>query len=124
MQQLTTKASAAAGLGALSRLIGAHSALTRELSAQLVGEHGLTLSECEVLMLLARAPERSKRRIDLAREVRLSPSGVTRMLDRMEATGLVEKGVCEKDARVTYAVLTDTGMTKLEQAWPDHCAAI
>jgi DNA-binding MarR family transcriptional regulator len=122
MQQLSTETSAA--VRALGRLIGAHSALTRELSAQLVEQHGLTISECEVLLLLSRAPERAMRRIDLSREVRLSPSGITRMLDRMEATGLVEKGACDKDARVSYAVLTEAGMAKLQDAWPDHCAAI
>jgi DNA-binding MarR family transcriptional regulator len=74
--------------------------------------------------LLARAPQRSMRRVDLSRDVRLSPSGVTRMLDRMEATGLVEKGACKQDARVSYAVLTEAGMDKLQQAWPDHVAAV
>ena len=121
MQQLTTKISSS--MEALARLIGAHSTLTRELSAQLVEQHGLTLSECEVLLLLSRAPERAMRRIDLAREVRLSPSGVTRMLDRLEATGLVGKGSCSADARVTYAVLTPAGAAKLQEAWPDHVAA-
>ncbi len=109
---------------AMGQLIGAHSALTRELSAQLVEQHGLTLSEVEVLLLLSRAPKQSMRRIDLSRDIRLSPSGVTRMLDRMEATGLVEKGVCEQDARVSYAVLTDAGIAKLHAVWPDHLAAI
>jgi DNA-binding MarR family transcriptional regulator len=110
-----------AGFG---RLIGAHAALTRELSAQLVEQHGLTMSELEVLLLLSRAPERAMRRVDLSREVRLSPSGITRMLDRMEATGLVAKGSCKEDARVSYAVLTKAGSDKLREAWPDHCAAI
>lgn len=64
------------------------------------------------------------RRIDLSREVRLSPSGITRMLDRLETTGLVEKGSCAKDARVTYAVLTDAGMKKLRECAPDHLAEI
>jgi DNA-binding MarR family transcriptional regulator len=108
----------------MGQLIGAHSALTRELSAQLVAQHRLTMSEVEVLLLLSRAPEHSMRRIDLSRDVRLSPSGVTRMLDRMEATGLVGKGTCEEDARVSYAVLTDEGMSRLQAAWPDHVAAI
>jgi DNA-binding MarR family transcriptional regulator len=121
MQQLTAKISSSTE--ALGRLIGAHSALTGELSAQLVEQHGLSLSECEVLLLLSRAPERAMRRIDLAREVRLSPSGVTRMLDRLEATGLVEKGSCSDDARVTYAVLTPAGAAKLQEAWSDHVAA-
>jgi DNA-binding MarR family transcriptional regulator len=98
--------------------------LNAELSVLLDAQHGLNLNEFEVLVLLARAPERAMRRVDLAREVRLSPSGVTRMLDRLEAAGLVEKGLCASDARVTYAVLTDAGMEKLERSTPDHVAAV
>jgi MarR family transcriptional regulator, 2-MHQ and catechol-resistance regulon repressor len=109
---------------ALGHLLGAHATLTRQLSAQLVEEHGLTMSEYEVLFLLAREPDHAMRRIDLSREVRLSPSGVTRMLDRLEATGLVEKGQCDKDARVTYAVLTETGMRKLRECSPAHFEAV
>jgi MarR family transcriptional regulator, 2-MHQ and catechol-resistance regulon repressor len=108
---------------AVGRLIGAHAALTRELSAQLVADHGLTLSEYEVLILLASAPDGVMRRVDLAHEVRLSPSGVTRMLDRLEAGGLVGKALCEKDARVTYAQLTEAGVAKLEECAPGHVAA-
>jgi MarR family 2-MHQ and catechol resistance regulon transcriptional repressor len=108
---------------ALGRLIGAHAALTRELSAQLVADHGVTLNEYEVLLLLAHAPDRSMRRVDLATEVRLSPSGVTRMLDRHERAGLVEKGECPSDGRVTYAVLTEAGVAKLEECSRDHLAA-
>ena len=123
MQQLTPKTSPRS-VEALGHLLGAHATLTRQLSAQLVEAHGLTMSEYEVLFLLSREPDHAMRRIDLSREVRLSPSGVTRMLDRMEATGLVEKGACAKDARVTYAVLTDAGMQKLHECSPDHFAAI
>ncbi len=108
---------------AVGRLIGAHAALTRQLSAQLVAEHGLTLNEYEVLLLLARAPERAMRRVDLAHDVRLSPSGITRLLDRLEAAGLVGKRQCEADARVTYAELTTAGMAKLERCAPDQAAA-
>jgi len=99
-------------------------ALTQELSAELVERHGLNISELEVLVLLSRAPERAMRRIDLSRGVRLSPSGITRMLDRLETTGLVGKRACSEDARVSYAVLTEAGMETLRAAWPDHCAAI
>jgi DNA-binding MarR family transcriptional regulator len=122
MQQLTSQTSPA--VTALGHLLGAHSTLTRQLSAQLVEQHGLTINEYEVLLLLSHEPDRRMRRIDLSREVRLSPSGVTRMLDRLEATGLVEKGGCRSDARVTYAVLTDAGTAKLHESSPDHCAAI
>jgi DNA-binding MarR family transcriptional regulator len=122
MQQLSTQASVA--VTSFGRLCGAHAALTEELSAELVERHGLTINELEVLMLLWGAPERAMRRIDLSRGVRLSPSGITRMLDRMETTGLVGKRACSEDARVSYAVLTEAGMEKLRAAWPDHCAAI
>lgn len=122
MQQLTPKTSPRTQ--AYGHLLGAHATLTRALSALLEQEHGLTMSEYEVLFLLARQEDHSMRRIDLSREVRLSPSGITRMLDRLEATGLVEKGACAKDARVTYAVLTDTGMQKLRDCAPVHQAEI
>jgi len=123
MQHLTPKTSRGAA-ETVGHLVGAHATVTRQLSAQLVERHGLTLSEYEVLLLLSRQPDRSMRRVDLSREVRLSPSGVTRMLDRMETTGLVEKGACKSDARVTYAVLTEAGMTKLRDCSPDHFAAV
>jgi len=122
MQQLNTQESIA--VTSFARLCGAHGALTQQLSAELVEGHGLTISELEVLFLLSRAPERAMRRVDLSREVRLSPSGITRMLDRLETTGLVGKRACSEDARVSYAVLTEAGREKLRAAWPDHCAAI
>jgi len=122
MQQLTPKTSSKSQ--AYGHLVGAHATLTRRLSALLEEEHGLTMSEYEVLFLLSRQEDHSMRRIDLSREVRLSPSGITRMLDRLEATGLVEKGSCARDARVTYAVLTDAGMTKLRDCAPVHQAEI
>jgi DNA-binding MarR family transcriptional regulator len=122
MQQLTTKTPLEVVV--LGRLISAHSALTGELTAQLVAEHGLTMSELEVLLLLERAEERAMRRVDLAREVRLSPSGITRLLDRLEASGFVEKGACKSDARVTYAILTDAGFAKLRECIPGHFDAI
>ena len=124
MEQLNAKALASPAVVALARLIGAHADLSRELSAQLVERHGLALSEYEVMLLLSRAPERAMRRVDLSREVRLSPSGVTRMLDRLEVTGMVEKRACASDGRVSYAALTDAGMAKLEQSAPDHIAAV
>src|SRR3954447_6453663 len=123
MQQLTPKTSLKT-TEAFVHLLGAHATLTRRLSVQLEQEYGLTMSEYEVLFLLSREEDHSMRRIDLSREVRLSPSGITRMLDRLESTSLVEKGSCAKDARVTYAVLTDTGMEKLRECAPDHMGEI
>jgi len=104
--------------------MGAHATLTRQLSTLLEEQYGLAMSEYEVLFLLSRQDDHAMRRIDLSREVRISPSGITRMLDRLETTGLVEKGSCAKDARVTYAVLTDAGMTMLRECSPAHLAEV
>jgi DNA-binding MarR family transcriptional regulator len=101
-------------------LSAAYSTVTRELSASLVANHGLTINDYSCLLLLSRASEEGMRRIDLANELRLSPSGITRLLDRLEDQGLVGKGACKEDARVSYAILTDTGLAKLKEAAPGH----
>ena len=103
-----------------ANLAAAYSTLTRELSASLVAQHGLTINDYGCLLLLSRAGEEGMRRIDLANELRLSPSGITRLLDRLEDQGLVGKGACKEDARVSYAILTDDGLTKLKDAAPGH----
>ena len=105
---------------AFSGLLGAHATLTRELSAALVASHGLTINDYGCLLLLHRAGEDGMRRIDLANQLQLSPSGITRLLDRLEDQGLVAKGECKSDARVSYAILTDAGHEKLRAAAPGH----
>jgi MarR family transcriptional regulator, 2-MHQ and catechol-resistance regulon repressor len=121
-QQLKTKTSPATE--ALGSLLGAHATLTRELSAQLVARHGLTMNEYGALLLLSRAGEEGMRRIDLATALQLSPSGITRLLDRLMTAGFVGKGECSTDARVSYAILTDAGLEKLRECAPDHVADI
>jgi DNA-binding MarR family transcriptional regulator len=106
------------------RLLRGHAAATRELSARLVAEHGLTINDYECLLHLSRAEQRALRRVDLAELLILTPSGVTRLLDGLERAGYVEKRSCETDARVTYAALTDAGLAKLEAASCDHVAAV
>jgi MarR family transcriptional regulator, 2-MHQ and catechol-resistance regulon repressor len=117
-QQLKTQA--LPSTDAFGSLIGAHSVLVRELSASLVARHGLTVNDYGTLLLLARGGEEGMRRIDLANELNLSPSGITRLLDRLEDQGLVGKGECKSDARVSYAILTDAGLAKLREAAPGH----
>ena len=64
------------------------------------------------------------RRIDLARGLGLTASGVTRLLDGLERDGLVEKRTCSSDARVTYAALTAAGAQRLEQASCSHVGSV
>ena len=105
-------------------LIRAHAGLTRQLNAQLTVDHGLTLSDFEVLVRLSRADDRRMRRVDLADQVLLSASGVTRLLDGLERQGLVERASCASDRRVVYAVLTDEGLDRLRNAATSHFAQI
>ena len=112
------------GLSAWIRFLRAHAAITRELSARLEAEHGLTLSDYDVLVQLYYAPERRMRRVDIARSVLLTASGITRLLEGLERTGLVCKGRCDEDARVTYAVLTPQGAAAFEAAQKTHHADI
>jgi DNA-binding MarR family transcriptional regulator len=107
-----------------ARLLRAHAAVVRELSAELEAEHGLTINDYEVLLRLSHADGRMMRRVDLAAEVLLSPSGITRLLQGLERAGWVEKANCETDARVSYAKLTDAGTTKLRAAAKTHVAGI
>jgi DNA-binding MarR family transcriptional regulator len=105
-------------------LLRAHAALFRELNADLVNQHGLTINDYEVLLHLARAEGRRLRRVDLADRLILTASGITRLLDGLERAGYVEKARCESDARVTYAVLTREGLDKLREAGDTHVGGI
>jgi DNA-binding MarR family transcriptional regulator len=105
-------------------LLRAYSHATRQLNAQLTADHGLTISDYEVMLRLARAPDRRMRRVDIAEQVLLTASGITRLLDGLERAGYVERASCETDRRVVYAVLTDDGVTKLRDASESHVAQI
>jgi DNA-binding MarR family transcriptional regulator len=109
---------------AFAKLLRTHSTLTRELSARLVTDHGLTITDYQCLLTLALAEDGALRRVDLAEQLLLTPSGVTRLLDGLERDGWVRKGTCSSDARVTYAVLTDEGRERLESAGRSHVAQV
>jgi DNA-binding MarR family transcriptional regulator len=121
---LTNQLSSKPALEVWLRLLRAHAAARRRLDAELQGAHGLTAVGYEALLLLSQAEERALRRVDLAEGLGLSPSGVTRLLDGLERDGLVTKGSCSSDARVTYAVLTDAGAERLEQASCSHGGSV
>ena len=104
--------------------IRSHSAITRELSAQLQREHGLTLNDYEVLLVLSHAEGGKMRRVDLAETILLTASGITRLLEGLERAGYVCKETCPSDARVSYAKLTDDGRQKLSEAAVTHLRGI
>ena len=114
----------ASSADAWARLRRGHAAATRELSAQLVAEHGLTVNDYGALLALSRAEGDRMRRVDLAEELLLTASGITRLLEGLERAGLVERAECASDRRVAYAVLTPAGREKLEAASDSHLAGI
>jgi Transcriptional regulators len=112
------------GVDAFVALVRTHATATRALNAQLSADHGLTVSDYEVLLRLSGAPDHRLRRVDLAEQVLLTASGITRLLDGLERQGWVERGACDSDRRVVYAVLTDAGVAKLREARSTHIPQI
>ena len=109
---------------AWTRLLRAHAAATRLMNTELQAEHGLSVNDYEALYLLSRAEGRRLKRVELSRRLVLTPSGVTRLLEGLEAAGLVERTTCPNDLRVAYAQLTDAGAEKLEVASCGHVGSI
>src|SRR5262249_51278480 len=105
-------------------LLRGHSAARRGLAAQLQSEHGLSVNEYETLIQLSRASDSTLRRVDLADALQLTQSGATRLLEGREEGGYVERRACPSDARVAYAVLTESGQAKLDEAAGSHRAAV
>ena len=97
----------------------AYTGLTNRFAAQFE-QHRLSAVEFEVLLRLARSPNHRLRMTDLAGQTSLSTSGVTRVVDRMDRDGLVRREACASDRRSSYAVLTDAGLSRLEEVVPGH----
>ena len=123
-QVLTDQRTTAPAVRAWTRLLRAHAATTRLLSAELQAEHGLTINDYEALLVLSRAEDSRMKRVDLARRLMLTPSGITRLLEGLEDAGLVKRAACATDRRVTYAELTNAGRKKLEAASRGHVASV
>lgn len=102
----------------------AHAALAKRVDAELENTHGLPLSTYEVLQRLLESPGGRMRMCDLAEYAQLSRSGLTRLADRLEKEGLLERCSCEHDARGSYACLTDLGRARLRAARSTHLAVV
>jgi DNA-binding MarR family transcriptional regulator len=111
---------APAELGAWRGFLRAHSVLVKALDAELQAAHGLPLSSYEVLITLRAAPDKRLRMAELADRVILSRSGMTRLVDRLEREGLLERDRCSSDARGFFAVLTPKGEELLVTARATH----
>ena len=98
--------------------------LPRRLDSDLVRTVGITANEYTTLMCLSEAPGRELRMADLANAAALSASRMTRLVDDLQARGLVTKRVSAEDARGNVAKLTPAGLAKVKEAWPAHLASV
>lgn len=107
-------------LAAWRGFLRVHTALFKQLDAELEAAHRLPLSSYEVLIAVRAAPGGRLRMADLADRALLSRSGMTRLVDRLEHLGLLRRCSCSDDARGCYAVLTEDGAALLDRARPTH----
>ena len=101
-----------------------HAQLAKLLEADLLAHNQIPLAEFDVLFQLALADEQRLRMNELADRVLLSRAGMTRLVDRLVADGLVGRLKCPSDGRGAFAVLTDTGRMRLNEARPGHLRAV
>lgn len=111
-------------LAPFTAFMRAYASVARRLDDDLRAEHGLSLQEYVALLELAWAPDRRARMSRLAEGLVLSRSGVTRLVDRLVADGLVERRACPSDARGAEAGLTEAGLARLRAAAPTHLRGI
>jgi len=97
--------------------------LMERLDAELEG-HGVSLADYEILVHLSAEPAGELRMTELAARTLVSRSGLTRRLDRLVESGLVERRSCPTDRRGVYAVLTPAGRSRLEKAAPTHVEGV
>jgi MarR family transcriptional regulator, 2-MHQ and catechol-resistance regulon repressor len=101
-------------------LMESTTALRSQLDRRLAQDAGMPLQWFELLLRLARSPGSHLRMSDLAAQTSLTPSGLTRAIDRLEGAGLVERTPCPSDRRGSYAALTREGLVRITAAVGPH----
>ncbi len=109
---------------AFGSLLVAHARLTKAIDAELTEVNLPTLEVYDVLLALEDAPGRKLTMSDLAEAVVFSRSGLTRLIDRLEAQGYVCREAHPKDRRSLYAVLTEKGLQTRKDAWQPYSEMI
>jgi len=112
------------GLEAWKGLLLAHATLVEQIDHVMAEADLLPLDWYDALLALEDAPNQRLKMSDLADQVLLSKSGLTRLVDRLEAKGYIKREACRADRRVAYAVITPAGLKAREGSWPTYRAAI
>ena len=108
------------------QILATYTSVSKRLGGQL-SIHGISLTEYLIMHELVLAPGKSLTSMELAQQVRLSPSGVTRLLKPMEKNLLIGKTMHPRDARKALVQLTSTGervYTEAQQSFADTSAQI
>jgi DNA-binding MarR family transcriptional regulator len=105
-------------------LLHSYASLVKLLDAELISAHGLSLSAFEVLWRVAASDHGRLRMTELAELVLLSPSGLSRLVDRLEAEKMIDRVACPEDGRAINATITEVGRAKLAEAQDTHFEGI
>ncbi len=124
METVASSSLEGTALDAWRSYLQSHASIVRVLDAELAAEHGITARDYEVLLYLSQQEGRRLAMSALAERTMLTRSGITRLVDGLVETGLVQRVACPNDARVSYAQLTEPGYEKLRQAGCSHVASI
>ena len=98
--------------------------ITRDVDRRLHEAGVVDLTIYDILLRLEEAPDRRMKMTDLADASVFSKSGITRLVDRLEKDGLIERQSCPADRRRVHAWLTEKGLEERKRAWPVYRAAI
>ena len=107
-----------------SELESEHARVREALEHALQREHRLSLSEYEVLRRLSESPKGHRRIQELAEEIHLSQSALSRLVQRLEDDGLVSRAMCDHDRRGVYACVTDAGRKAQAEAHPTQVTVL
>ena len=105
-------------------LLDAHSRLTSRLEAELVSGYGISLAEYELLYRLSEAPGERLRFNEITSHARMSKSGVSRLVERMQHSGLISTERCPSDRRGAFAVLRPEGRALFRRAAVLHLRGV
>jgi DNA-binding MarR family transcriptional regulator len=98
--------------------------LRRLFHRQLDSTGAATSQSFDILIRLARSGSAELRMSELAAQASLTPSGLTRAVDRLQDQGLVTRRTCPEDRRGSFAQLTPAGRAMMAEAVPDHLAQV
>lgn len=105
-------------------LLFAHAKVLNALEADLLEQHDLPLIWFDLLNRLREAPDHRMRMNDLKDASLFTNSGITRLIDRIEAAGFVTRVRSSQDRRGVFVAITSSGNDKINQVWPDHVASV